>query len=139
VEKTSYTVTPIGAVESTLMDRSVAPKQAFEGAPDAWITVDPALAEAAADIRVGDRVVVVTWFDRASRDVLRVHPRNDVTAPETGVFSTRSPDRPNPIGLHVVEVLEAIDGTRFHVDQLEAIDGTPVLDLKPQLRAGTEA
>jgi tRNA-Thr(GGU) m(6)t(6)A37 methyltransferase TsaA len=138
VDKTSYTVTPIGVVESVLTDRSAAPKQAFEGAPDAWIAVDPALAEAAADIRVGDRVVVVTWFDRAHRDVVRVHPRSDPTVPEQGVFSTRSPDRPNPIGRHVVEVV-GVDGTRLHVDHLEAIDGTPVLDLKPQLRTDSEA
>jgi tRNA-Thr(GGU) m(6)t(6)A37 methyltransferase TsaA len=91
------------------------------------------LAEAAADLLPGDDVFVLTWLDRASRDVLRVHPRGDRTSPERGIFSTRSPDRPNPIGLHRVEIAE-IDGTRVRVRPLEAVDGTPVLDIKPVLR-----
>jgi len=135
VDKASYTVTPIGRVESPLIDRSSAPKQGYEGAPEAWIGFDPRVAEALADIRVGDRVVVLTWLDQSRRDVLRVHPRSDTSVPQQGVFSTRSPDRPNPIGLHLVDIL-AVDGLRLRVANLEAIDGTPVLDLKPQLEAG---
>jgi tRNA-Thr(GGU) m(6)t(6)A37 methyltransferase TsaA len=123
---------PIGVVESTLTDRAAAPRQGDEGAPDAWLVLDPAMADGLGSIRPGDRVIVLTWLDRADRDVLRVHPRDDLTRPLEGVFNTRSSDRPNPIGLHEVEVL-ALDGPRVHVRPLEAIDGTPVLDLKPVL------
>lgn len=132
MDTTSYTVTPIGFVESPLTDPAAAPKQAFEGAPTAWIRFDPTVADGLADTQVGDQIVVVTWLDRARRDVLRVHPRDDLTAAQRGVFSTRSADRPNPIGLHVVEVT-GVDGARLQVDNLEAVDGTPVLDVKPQL------
>jgi tRNA-Thr(GGU) m(6)t(6)A37 methyltransferase TsaA len=125
-------VRPVGTVESPLTDRSAAPKQGHEGAPDAWISFVPEVADALADLRPGDRVIVLTWFDRADRSVLRVHPRDDLGAPQRGVFSTRSPDRPNPIGLHPVEVI-AVDGLRVQVAPLEAIDGTPVIDLKPEL------
>jgi tRNA-Thr(GGU) m(6)t(6)A37 methyltransferase TsaA len=128
----SYVVRPIGRVESTLVDPAEAPRQGDEGAPDAWLVLDPAVAAAAADLAVGDDVVVLTWLDRAERDVLRVHPRSDPESPVRGVFSTRSPDRPNPIGLHTVHIL-AIDGTRLRVSGLEAIDATPVLDIKPVL------
>jgi len=107
--------------------------QGFEGAPDAWLVLDPELAEAAADLRPGDDVFVLTWLDRARRDVHRVHPRGDRTAAERGVFSTRSPDRPNPIGLHRVEIAE-IEETRIRVHNLEAVNGTPVVDVKPVLR-----
>jgi tRNA-Thr(GGU) m(6)t(6)A37 methyltransferase TsaA len=107
--------------------------QGTEGAPDAWLVLDEALADASRELRPGDDVFVLTWLDRARRDVLRVHPRGDRSSPERGVFSTRSPDRPNPIGLHRVEVA-AIDGTRIRVRNLEAVDGTPVLDVKPVLR-----
>lgn len=124
---------PIGIVESPLTERSSAPKQGFEGAPDASITFEPDVADALTDLRPGDEVFVLTWLDRAHRDVLRVHPRDDASAPERGVFSTRSPDRPNPIGLHPVEVL-AVDGLRVRVRHLEALDGTPVIDIKPLLR-----
>jgi tRNA-Thr(GGU) m(6)t(6)A37 methyltransferase TsaA len=127
------TLRPVGVVESVLTDRASAPKQGHEGAPDAWLVFDPAVAEALDGIRPGDRVIVLTWLDRASRDVLRVHPRDDLASPLQGVFNTRSSDRPNPIGLHEVEVL-ALDGLRVHVRPLEALDGTPVLDLKPVLR-----
>ena len=123
---------PIGHVESALADRADAPKQADEGAPDAWLVLDPALAPAAADIAAGDELVVVTWLHEADRSVLVVHPRGDPSRPPTGVFSTRSPARPNPVGLHTVRVLGR-DGTRIHVDALEAIDGTPVIDLKRAL------
>jgi tRNA-Thr(GGU) m(6)t(6)A37 methyltransferase TsaA len=122
----------IGRVTSTLTDRAAAPRQADEGAPDAWIVLDDDLAPAAADIRPGDELVVVTWLHEADRDVLVTHPRDDVTRVPTGVFSTRSPDRPNPLGLHTTRVL-AVDGVRLHVDALEALDGTPVVDLKPVL------
>ena len=122
----------IGRVASMLTDRGAAPRQADEGAPDAWIVLDDDLAAAAADIRAGDELVVVTWLHEADRDVLVTHPRDDASRPPTGVFSTRSPDRPNPLGLHTTRVLDA-DGVRLHVDALEAVDGTPVVDLKPVL------
>jgi len=123
-------VTPIGHVESALTDLASAPRQGNEGAPDAWIVFDAAVRDALDGIRRGDQVMILTWLDRARRDVLRTDPRNELTNPEQGVFSTRSPDRPNPIGLHPVEVL-ALDGLRMHVRNLEALDGTPVLDVKP--------
>ena len=123
---------PIGHVESPLTDLGVAPRQGGEGAPDAWLVIDEGVIDGLADGRAGDRMVVLTWLDRADRDVLMVHPRDDPSNPLTGVFSTRSADRPNPIGLHEVEVL-AVDGRRVRVRPLEAVDGTPVLDLKPVL------
>ena len=123
---------PIGTVESPLTDRATAPKQGDEGAPDAWLVLRPEVAEGLDGIRPGDELIVLTWLDRARRDVLRVHPRDDVTRPEQGVFATRSPDRPNPLGLHRVTV-RAIDGTRMRVSGLEALDGTPVVDVKPVL------
>jgi tRNA-Thr(GGU) m(6)t(6)A37 methyltransferase TsaA len=123
---------PIGTVESPLTDLASAPKQGDEGAPDAWLVLDPGLVEALEGIRPGDELIVLTWLDRARRDVLRVHPRSDPSRAEQGVFATRSPDRPNPIGLHPVEVV-SIDGPRILVRNLEAVDGTPVLDLKPVL------
>jgi tRNA-Thr(GGU) m(6)t(6)A37 methyltransferase TsaA len=125
-------LTPIGVVESSLTDPATAPKQGDEGAPDAWLVFDPTVGEGLRDLRPGDRVIVLTWLDRARRDVLRVHPRDDLTVPEQGVFSTRSSDRPNPIGLHEVEVL-AVEGLRIHVRPLEAVHGTPVVDVKPVL------
>jgi tRNA-Thr(GGU) m(6)t(6)A37 methyltransferase TsaA len=123
---------PIGRVESPLTDPAAAPKQGEEGGADAWILFDPGVLDGLADTARGDRVVVLTWLDRADRAVLRVHPRDDPSNPLRGVFSTRSADRPNPIGLHEVEVL-AVDGNRIQVRPLEAVDGTPVLDLKPVL------
>jgi tRNA-Thr(GGU) m(6)t(6)A37 methyltransferase TsaA len=128
-------VVPIGEVESSLTDPASAPKQGDEGSPDAWLLLEPAVLEGLGGIRPGDRVIVLTWLDRARRDVLRVHPRDDITRPEQGVFSTRSADRPNPIGLHEVEVV-TIDGLRIRVRNLEAVDGTPIVDLKPALGAG---
>jgi tRNA-Thr(GGU) m(6)t(6)A37 methyltransferase TsaA len=128
---------PIGRVESSLADRETAPRQGDEGAPDSWLVFDPAVSEGLQDLQAGTEVILLTWLDRASRDVLAVHPRGDLTRPETGVFSTRSPDRPNPIGLHRVEIL-AIDGLRVQVRNLEALDGTPIVDIKPVLDAGTE-
>jgi tRNA-Thr(GGU) m(6)t(6)A37 methyltransferase TsaA len=129
---------PIGTVESPLTDRDSAPKQGYEGSPDAWLIFDPTVREALQDLRVGEQVIVLTWLDRARRDILRVHPRGDTSIPEHGVFSTRSPDRPNPIGLHLVEIL-AIAGQRIQVRNLEALDGTPVLDLKPRLEGVLDA
>ena len=125
---------PIGRVESPLTDPASAPKQGHEGAPEACLVFDPAVAPGLDGIGVGDEVIVLTWLDRARRDVLRVHPRGDVANPERGVFSTRSPARPNPIGLHRVTVV-AIDGLRYRVRNLEALDATPIVDVKPLLVA----
>jgi tRNA-Thr(GGU) m(6)t(6)A37 methyltransferase TsaA len=121
---------PIGRVESPLTDPVAAPKQGHEGAPDAWLVLEPDVLAALEGIRPADRIIVLTWLDRAQRDTLRVHPRDDLAKPKQGVFSTRSADRPNPIGLHEVEVI-AIEGERVHVRPLEAMDGTPVVDIKP--------
>ena len=125
----------IGVVESPLTDRAQAPKQGDEGAPEAWLVFEPAVREALHGLRPCDRVVVLTWLHQADPSVLRVHPRDDPANPVQGVFNTRSPDRPNPIGLHRVRIV-AVDGARVQVADLEAIDGTPVVDVKPVL--GTE-
>ena len=132
-----YELQPIGWVESPLVDRAVAPKQGNEGSPDAWLTFDARFGEGLRDLQVGAEVIVLTWLDRAQRDVLVVHPRGDPANPLQGVFNTRSPDRPNPIGLHQVQIL-AIQGTRIRVRDLEALDGTPIVDLKPVLDRGLE-
>jgi tRNA-Thr(GGU) m(6)t(6)A37 methyltransferase TsaA len=129
---TSFQVEAIGRVESPLSDIESAPRQADEGAPGAWLVFEPEVLEGLRSLRTGDDVIVITWLDRARRDVLSVQPRGDASRPEEGVFSTRSPDRPNPIGLHRVRIT-AIDGRRIRVGSLEALDGTPVLDLKPAL------
>jgi tRNA-Thr(GGU) m(6)t(6)A37 methyltransferase TsaA len=123
---------PIGWVESSLVERDQAPLQGDEGAPDAWLVFDQDVKEGLRDLEVGTDVLLLTWLDRARRDVLMVHPRGDLDRPLTGIFSTRSPDRPNPIGLHRVRILR-IDGRRVHVRGLEALDRTPVLDMKPVL------
>jgi tRNA-Thr(GGU) m(6)t(6)A37 methyltransferase TsaA len=130
--KLSYEVRPIGTVESPLVDRDAAPRQGDEGSPDAWLVFDPGVSEGIRDLQAGTEVILLTWLDRARRDVLTVHPRGDSRNPLTGVFSTRSPDRPNPIGLHRVRI-ESIDGTRVRVRNLEALDGTPIVDVKPLL------
>jgi len=127
-----FTVKPIGHVESALKDLDAAPRQGDEGAPAAWLVFETEVADALSSLRPGDAVLVFTWLHRARRDVLRVHPRGDASRPQEGVFSTRSPHRPNPIGLHRVEVT-AVEGRRVQVSGLEAIDGTPILDLKPVL------
>jgi tRNA-Thr(GGU) m(6)t(6)A37 methyltransferase TsaA len=124
---------PIGRVVSALVDPADAPRQGDEADVDAWIEVDPGLAGGLSGVAVGDELVVLTWLHLARRDVLEVHPRGDETRPLTGVFATRSPHRPNPIGLHRVTVLERTDAA-LRVAGLEAVDGTPVLDLKPVLR-----
>ena len=123
---------PIGRVESTLVDPATAPKQGNEGAPEAWLVLDEAVADGLRDLRAGDEILVLTWLDRADRAVLVVHPRDDPAAPETGVFSTRSADWPNPIGIHRTEII-AVDGLRILVRHMEAVDGTPIVDLKPVL------
>lgn len=125
------TLDPIGVLHSELTERKGAPRQGDEGAPDAWIEVEPWAADALRRIEVGDRLVVLTWLHRARREVLEVYPRGDRDNGLHGVFATRSPDRPNPIGLHPVTV-RAIDGLRLRVGPIEAIDGTPVVDIKPE-------
>ena len=132
-----YVVQPIGWVESPLVGRDAAPLQGDEGSPEAWLVFEPAVSPGLRDLQVGSDVLLLTWLDRAHRDVLAVHPRGNPTRPVTGVFSTRSPDRPNPIGLHRVTIV-AIDGTRLRVRNLEALDGTPIVDVKPVLDAGAE-
>ena len=127
-----YEVVPVGWVESTLTERAQAPRQGDEGAPAAWLAFEPAVAEALRDLRPGIEIIVLTWLDRADREVLVTRPRDDPRNPLTGVFSTRSPDRPNPVGLHRVRVL-AVDGLRIQVAGLEALDRTPVIDVKPVL------
>jgi tRNA-Thr(GGU) m(6)t(6)A37 methyltransferase TsaA len=134
VSERGFELAPIGRVESPLTDPAAAPKQGDEGAPDAWLVFEPAGLEALDGIRAGDEVIVITWLDRARRDVLQVHPRDDPSRSQQGVFNTRSQDRPNPIGLHRVRI-ESIDGPRVLVRNLEAVDGTPILDLKPVLSA----
>ena len=127
----------IARVESSLRDRADAPRQGDEGAPDAWVVFDDSVRVALADVSAGDELILITWFDRAERDVQQVHPRGDTSRPPTGVFSTRSPDRPNPLGLHRVTVL-ARDDLRLQVRNLEALDRTPVVDVKPVLGDITE-
>ena len=122
----------LGRISSPLRDRAQAPHQGDEGGPDATVHFEPDLARALRDLVVGQEILLVTWLDRADRDVLVVHPRSDTSRPETGVFATRSPDRPNPLGLHRVRVL-GLEGTVLRVSDLEAVDGTPVVDVKPLL------
>jgi tRNA-Thr(GGU) m(6)t(6)A37 methyltransferase TsaA len=128
----------VGHVRSDLRDLRDAPRQGAEGAPDAWVELDAAWAPALEGVAAGDALVLVTWLDRADRSVLRTHPRNDRSLPLAGVFATRSPDRPNPLGLHRVTV-RAIEGTRLLVGPLEAVDGTPIVDLKPVLDVTLDA
>ncbi|MBK9049665.1 MAG: tRNA (N6-threonylcarbamoyladenosine(37)-N6)-methyltransferase TrmO [Chloroflexi bacterium] len=128
-----FTLKPIGHVSSPLVDREHAPKQGFEGSPEAWLIFEPAFQEGLRDIQVSDEVLVLTWLDRADRATLTVYPRDDQTAPLRGVFSTRSQDRPNPVGIHRVRVAEIASPTRFKVLDLEAFDNTPIIDVKPVL------
>ena len=123
---------PIGVIRSTIKSRSEAPKQGTEGAPDVWLEVHPFAAEAMDGLSVGDEIIVVTWLHRARRDVMKVHPRSDPRRQLTGVFATRSPDRPNPLGLHPVTVRRIVKN-RLRIGPIEAIDGTPVVDIKPVL------
>jgi tRNA-Thr(GGU) m(6)t(6)A37 methyltransferase TsaA len=124
----------VGTVESQLIDLASAPKQGDEGAPDAWLVFEERFADALDGIAAGDELLVLTWLPRAERNVLRVHPRGDPANREQGVFNTRSPDRPNPVGLHRVTVI-SIEGLRLRVRDLEAVDGTPIIDVKPPLRS----
>jgi tRNA-Thr(GGU) m(6)t(6)A37 methyltransferase TsaA len=128
----SFEIRSIGRVESALSDLKSAPKQADEDAPPAWLVFEPQVRPGLQNIAVGDEVVLITWLDRADRNVLSVHPRGDTSKAQQGVFSTRSPHRPNPIGLHQVEIT-AVDGLRLQVRGLEALDGTPIIDLKAVL------
>jgi tRNA-Thr(GGU) m(6)t(6)A37 methyltransferase TsaA len=128
----TYLLRPIGWVQSPLTDRAAAPKQGDEGAPLARVVFRPEFREAAGDLREGDEVLVLTWLHQGRRDMLSVHPRGDTNRPREGVFATRSPDRPNPIGLHAV-VIETVEENAITVHGLEAIDGTPILDIKPVL------
>jgi tRNA-Thr(GGU) m(6)t(6)A37 methyltransferase TsaA len=130
-----YICRPIGHIHSSLQSTRQAPLQGSEGAPDAWVEIDARFARALVGIATGDALVIITWLDRANRDVLEVHPRGDPNNPMTGVFATRSPHRPNPLGLHRVTVRE-IAATRMRVGPIEAIDGTPVVDIKPVLDDG---
>jgi tRNA-Thr(GGU) m(6)t(6)A37 methyltransferase TsaA len=127
-----YEVRPVAWVESPLKHLADAPNQGREGAPPAWLAVEPDMAEAIRDLRAGQQVLVLTWLDRARRDELACVPGDDPASPPLGVFSTRSPDRPNPIGVHRVQILAA-EGLRIQVNELEALDGTPVIDIKPVL------
>jgi tRNA-Thr(GGU) m(6)t(6)A37 methyltransferase TsaA len=129
----AHELRPVGVIRSELTTREAAPKQGSEGAPDAWLDVHAWAAEGLQGLSAGDEIIVITWFHQAHRDVLRVHPRSDPRNPLTGVFATRSPDRPNPLGLHPV-VVRAVDGTRLRIGPIEALDGTPVVDIKPLLR-----
>lgn len=128
----SYTLEPIGVVCSELVSLETAPRQGDEGAPEAWLELTAPVAPGLVGITVGDELMVLTWLHRARRDVLQVHPRGRIENPLTGVFATRSPDRPNPVGLHWVSVLK-VAGQRLRVAPLEAIDGTPIVDIKPVL------
>ena len=130
--ETSYTIEPIGVIRSELASLDAAPLQGDEGAPEAWLELTALVAQGLVGVKAGDELIVLTWLHRARRDVLQVHPRGKSEAPLTGVFATRSPDRPNPVGLHRVSVLE-VAPTRLRVAPMEAIDGTPVVDIKPVL------
>ena len=132
----SYTVEPIGFVGSELKRREDAPMQGDEGAPDAWLELTPQAAQGLMGINIGDELFVLTWLHLAQRDVLQVHPRGDINRPLTGVFATRSPDRPNPLGLHRVSVLEVAEH-KLRVAPLEAVDGTPIVDIKPALKGAS--
>jgi tRNA-Thr(GGU) m(6)t(6)A37 methyltransferase TsaA len=123
---------PVGVIRSALKTRREAPKQGCEGGPDAWLEVEPWAGACLLGLAPGDGIIVITWLHAARRDVFQVHPRSDPRNPLAGVFATRSPDRPNPLGLHPVTIRE-IDGTRLRIGPIDAIDGTPVVDIKPVL------
>ena len=133
-----YFLRPVGIVRSSLRSREGCPKQGWEGAPDAWLEIFPAFTDALDGIAVGSDILILTWLHEGRRDLLRVHPRGNPDEPLRGVFATRSPDRPNPIGLHRVEVLEIQESDRIRVGPLEALDGTPVIDIKPVLPESEE-
>jgi tRNA-Thr(GGU) m(6)t(6)A37 methyltransferase TsaA len=134
---THFSLTPIGYIQSPIRTRNEAPKQGYEGAPDVWLEIDPAFVPALDGIEAGDQLILITWFHQSQRDVLAVHPRGDKRNPLTGVFATRSPDRPNPLGLHRITVRER-NSARLKVGPLEALDGTPVVDIKPVLSGSAD-
>jgi tRNA-Thr(GGU) m(6)t(6)A37 methyltransferase TsaA len=136
--ETSYTLKPIGFISSELASREAAPHQGYEGAPDAWLVVNSTVSGGLDGIAAGSEIIVITWFHKADRETLKVHPRGDKNMPLTGVFATRSPDRPNPLGLHRVTVRERA-GNRLKVGPMEAIDGTPVVDIKPVLAQSADS
>lgn len=129
---TNFRLRPVGVIRSTVRARNAAPRQGREGAPDAWLEMEEWARPALDGLAAGDEVIILTWLHEADRRVLKVHPRGELTNPLTGIFATRSPDRPNPVGLHPV-VVRAIRGRRLRVGPIEAIDGTPVIDIKPVL------
>jgi tRNA-Thr(GGU) m(6)t(6)A37 methyltransferase TsaA len=134
----TYTLQPIGIIRSDLTSRESAPRQGDEGAPDAWIEITPDVVQALHGLAVGDAIIILTWFHQSDRTILQTRPRNIATNPLTGVFATRSPDRPNPIGLHRVTIRQ-IDGNRLKVGPIEAINGTPVIDIKPVLSQSADS
>lgn len=145
MSKAQFTVEAIGFVRSSLKDRKGAPRSGKEGAPEAWIEILPAFVEGLKGITTGvsgvtvsSEIILLTWFHESDRDVLQVHPRSDKNRPLMGVFATRSPDRPNPIGLHRVTIFE-VAGNRLRVGPLEAIDGTPIVDIKPVILPPSDA
>jgi tRNA-Thr(GGU) m(6)t(6)A37 methyltransferase TsaA len=138
VNRICYDIKPIGFIESELTSRHSAPRQGHKGAPDAWVEINASVLEGLEGITVGSEIILITWLHKSHREVLKVHPRGDKDKPLTGVFSTRSPDRPNPIGLHQVSVLEIVEN-RIKVGPLEAIDGTPVVDIKPVLQYAADS
>ena len=138
MEEIDYGLRPVGFVRSPLKRREDAPNQGYQGAPDAWLEISPALMEALDGLREGDDLIVITWLHQAERQVLKVHPQGNLQLPLTGIFATRSPDRPNPLGLHRV-TLRTLVGNRLQVEPLEAIDGTPVVDIKPVLSVHVDA
>ena len=133
-----YFLRPVGIVRSSLRSREGCPKQGWEGAPDAWLEIYSAFTEALEGIAVGSDILILTWLHKGRRDLLRVHPRGNPDKPLRGVFATRSPDRPNPIGLHRAEVLKFEESGRIMVRPLEALDGTPIIDIKPVLPESEE-
>lgn len=138
MEETAFVVRPVGVVRSTLKHLKDCPKQAVEGAPDAWLEIDPAFTDALEGLQVGGDILLLTWLHRGRRDVLRVHPRGDPSVPLKGVFATRSPDRPNPLGLHRVKILEIEKPDRLRVGPLEVVDGTPLVDIKTAMNEPRE-
>lgn len=138
MSETEYRLSPIGVLHSPIKQLAEAPRQGNEGAPDAWVEVDAGVVEGLEGMVVGDEVIVITWLHQSRRDILQVYPRNDMSLPLTGVFATRSPDRPNPLGLHRVKVLEIVEN-RIKVGPIEALDGTPVVDIKPVLHQSADA
>jgi tRNA-Thr(GGU) m(6)t(6)A37 methyltransferase TsaA len=137
-QQPQYLLWRVGVVRSPLKSREDCPKQGFEGAPDAWLEIDPAFVEALDGLTVGREVLILTWMHEADRSLLKVHPRGDLNQPTRGVFATRSPDRPNPIGVHRVEIVEMRLPARIRVRPLEAVDGTPIIDIKPVMSESEE-